>query len=440
MTENSKDVWYPNEASEWNVVSIKSLFSFKKGLSITKADLQEEGAPTISYGQIHAKYNTGVHVTEDLIRYVNTDYYETNSQSLAYKNDFLFADTSEDLDGCGNNVLIDTENPVLGGYHTIVLSSKDNESHKYLAYLFKTDAWRSQIRKQLTEVKLYSISQKCLKQTKILLPPDVIQAQIVAYLDDKCSKIDEAITKHRTLIEKLKEYRKAVITKAVTKGLDPDVEMKDSNQLWIGEIPEHWRVIRNKFLLIGSYSGGTPKASNPLFYSDEGLPFISIADMSTVDYVYTTEKCVTEAGIDDKNLKVVPSGSVIYSMYATVGKVAETKIDATISQAIIALYIKNSFDKNYYKYNLQALKEYILSSADGTTQMNLNAQKVYEMYIVEPPLNEQQLIASYLDEKCAKIDEAIARHESLITKLEEYKKSIIYNAVTGKIDCRKDAE
>jgi len=156
--------------------------------------------------------------------------------------------------------------------------------------------------------------------------------------------------------------------------------------------------------------------------------------MSNVDYVEKTEKHVTEAGMTDKNLQIVPRGSVIYSMYATVGHVAETKIDATISQAMIALYLSEKYDKAYYKYSLQAIRDYIFGSAEGTTQMNLNAQKVYEMFLLQPPIPEQQSIVSYLDQKCAAIDEAIAKHRQIIEKLEEYRSIQISSMATKGIN------
>ena len=209
-------------------------------------------------------------------------------------------------------------------------------------------------------------------------------------------------------------------------------KFEDSKAPWAPKIPVGWKAIRNKFLLIGSYSGGTPAATNPRFYNDEGIPFISIADMSNVDYVEKTEKHVTEAGMTDKNLQIVPRGSVIYSMYATVGHVAETKIDATISQAMIALYLSEKYDKAYYKYSLQAIRDYIFGSAEGTTQMNLNAQKVYEMFLLQPPIPEQQSIVSYLDKKCAAIDEAIARRKKIIEKLYEFRMSKIADLVLMK--------
>ena len=147
------------------------------------------------------------------------------------------------------------------------------------------------------------------------------------------------------------------------------MEMKDSGIEWIGEIPVDWKVIKNKYLLSLLYSGGTPSVSNNEFYCFEGgIPFVSISDMSTVDYVLSTQKRLTNSGIKDKNLKVLPNGTILYSIYATVGAVSELKIEAAISQAMLALQVNSKVDKSFYKYNLAAMKDYIFSNTNGNTQ------------------------------------------------------------------------
>ena len=138
--------WIGEIPEDWEVKPIKSLFSFGKGLPITKDNLIENGSSVISYGQIHSKNNIGVQIVDDLKRFVSETYLDTNPNSLVHKGDFIFADTSEDLEGCGNFVYVDKEEILFAGYHTIILFSKQNINNKYLAYLFKTDAWRCQIR------------------------------------------------------------------------------------------------------------------------------------------------------------------------------------------------------------------------------------------------------------------------------------------------------
>jgi type I restriction enzyme S subunit len=201
----------------WSVCPMKTLFSFGKGLSITKDDLTENGKPVLSYGQIHSKTNPKVSTPDELLRYVPED--KAKIQSLTSIGDFIFADTSEDRDGCGNCNYIDTEG-IYAGYHTIIAKAKGITDNKYFGYLFGTDAWRFQMRRELTEVKLYSVSQKVLKNTVILLPTDSDRNRIVTFLDKKCKSIDTLISKKVETISKWEEYKKSLIYYAVTGKID----------------------------------------------------------------------------------------------------------------------------------------------------------------------------------------------------------------------------
>ena len=209
---------------------------------------------------------------------------------------------------------------------------------------------------------------------------------------------------------------------------------KDSGIAWIGNIPSGWSTIKNKYLYSLVYSGGTPTASEGKFYTEEGCPFVAISDMSTTEYVTETKKHLTEDGIANKNLKILPSGTILYSIYATVGVVSELMIDATISQAMLAIELKSKINKSYYKYNLKAMKDYIFSQANGNTQFNLNAEKVSNFVFCFPPLSEQQAIATYLNKKCGEIDSLISLQEEMISELQAYKQSVITEAVTKGLD------
>lgn len=208
-------------------------------------------------------------------------------------------------------------------------------------------------------------------------------------------------------------------------------EMKDSGIEWIGEIPVGWGIIKNKYLICTLYSGGTPSATNEKFYcSENGIPFVSISDMSNCSYVEHTKKQITEYGLIDKQLRILPVGTILYSIYATVGAISELKIEAAISQAMLAIQLISDVDKAFYKYNLVAMRDYIYSNASGNTQFNLNAEKVLNFVFVFPPLEEQHRISTYLDTKCEKIDSIIARQQEVIEKLKAYKLSVITEAVT----------
>ena len=212
--KNSGVEWIGEIPEKWSVVPLKSKFSFGKGLPITKDDLVEEGIPVISYGQIHAKWNTGVTTHENLLRYVNESYLESNSSALVKKGDLIMADTSEDRDGCGNCAYIDIDETVFAGYHTIILNALNSENNKYFAYLFLTDNWRSQIRKAVSGVKLFSISRRILGCVSVLVPNNA--ENIVNYLDAKCAYIDRLIAIKQAKIEKLEQYKRSLIYEYVT--------------------------------------------------------------------------------------------------------------------------------------------------------------------------------------------------------------------------------
>lgn len=208
--------WLDELPDGWEIERLKYYFDFGKGLPITKEDLLEEGVAVISYGQIHAKSNSGVSVSDDLLRYVNDSFLESNPSSLVEKGNFIFADTSEDLAGCGNCVYVDVDYPLFAGYHSIILRPREKRDNKYLAYLFQSDLWRKQIRSRVAGIKLYSVTQKILKETTIVLPGAKEQELIVKHLDEKCARIDTIIACREQLIKELDIFKKTLIYDCVT--------------------------------------------------------------------------------------------------------------------------------------------------------------------------------------------------------------------------------
>lgn len=211
------DIDYPEH---WQTRRIRESFSFRKGLSITKANLEETGIAVISYGQIHSKKNSGVGLNEELIRYVNKTYLTTNRSCLVEKGDFIFADTSEDVSGCGNCAYVDQDDTIFAGYHSIIAHPAGSTNNKYLAYLFKSPTWRCQIRKKVNGVKVYSITQAMLKDAFILIPPATEQEEIVRHLDEVCAKIDAIIKKMEEKIENLQDLKIRLIADTVTGKID----------------------------------------------------------------------------------------------------------------------------------------------------------------------------------------------------------------------------
>ena len=208
--------WIGEIPEGWEFVRFKNKFSFGRGLPITKADLIDTGIPVINYGQIHAKTNDGVHLSDDLIRFVSQEFLQTNPDSLLKYGDFVFADTSEDYEGIGNAIFIDYNSQIFAGYHTVICYPKKSENSKYIAYQFTTDIWRSQLRKVAAGIKVFSITQAMLSSTFILQPPIEEQHQIASYLDQKCAQIDALIAEKQKLHDKITTYKKSLIYEYVT--------------------------------------------------------------------------------------------------------------------------------------------------------------------------------------------------------------------------------
>ena len=202
--------------SGWRYARLKDCFSYGKGLNITKADLVEDGAPVISYGQIHAKQNDGTHLKDELLRYVPDDLAQSNSGAKLKIGDIVFADTSEDLDGIGNCVINDVGDGVYAGYHTLIARAKDPRNSKYLSYLFQTDCWREQLRKRACGIKVFSLTQRLLSNVKVVLPPHGEQKLIVKYLDARHNELESLAVNLQRQIDTLEQYRKSLIHEYVT--------------------------------------------------------------------------------------------------------------------------------------------------------------------------------------------------------------------------------
>ena len=292
-------------------------------------------------------------------------------------------------------------------------------------YYYVLFAWNQHMDKLGQGTTFMEIPFKVFRNMKVPLYPVQQQQQIVAYLDAKCDAIDGAIAHKRSVIEKLKEYRTAVITKAVTKGLNPDVKMKDSGVKWFTTIPSHWLVKRLKFVFDNfDYQRKPVDASNR---SQKGhILYDYYGASGVIDKIddYTCEGRKMLIGEDGANL-VLRNLPLIY--------IADGKYWVNNHAHIINT--KAGYDFYYFAYQLEAIDyaEFIT----GMAQPKLSQKNLNKVSLIVPPYDEQKQISIYLDAKCSKIDSAIQQQEQAIAKLEEYRKSIIYYAVTGKIDCGK---
>ena len=209
-------------------------------------------------------------------------------------------------------------------------------------------------------------------------------------------------------------------------------DYKDSGVDWLGEVPLGWRVGNLKHALVELVSGGTPESNNSAYWSDgDGIPWVAISDMTRGSIVDSTAKSLTEAGLKSKGLKVIPAGGLLYSIYASIGKVAVLGLNAATNQAILGLMLDSKVaEQSFIKWWLVSLESWVKTMASSNTQDNLNAEKVRNLPLVFPSLLEQTQIARFLDHETARIDALIEEQQRLIELLKEKRQAVISHAVT----------
>lgn len=426
--------WFGHMPDGWEMKPLKSLFSIGKGITVTKADLIEHGVPVVNYGQVHSKLNDGFSIHRELIRYVSPDIIPDNTIPIS-KGGFIFASTSEDLKGCGNCIYLDSNIEVYAGGDTTQLIPLQTFDNKYFAYLFSTDNWRSQIRRNLVDVKVFHVNPRDLKETYVVVPPRDVQRSIVAFLDSRCKPLNEAIARHRMIIDKLEDYRKAVITKTVTKGLNDNIPMKDVGIGRVKNMPANWSVTKVKFIA-KVIPGATPKSTISAFWNGD-IPFVTPADYITEDhYIEHWARTITEEGMNSCSTSVLPPNSVIVSNRAPIGLVAINKVPVCTNQGCKGLVVKSREYSPEYLYRLLSVADDALNAlGNGTTYQELSGKALSDFVIQKPPLDVQRSIVAFLDSQCESINKAIASHRVIIDKLEEYRRGLIFHAVTGRIDC-----
>ena len=297
---------------------------------------------------------------------------------------------------------------------------------KYYYYYFLCKVGGLQLSEISQSTAMAKFNKTDLKQIRVFLPSLAEQQKIVEFLDRKCAEVDEMIGLQEQIIEELKAYKQSVITEAVTKGLNPDVPMKDSGIEWIGQIPEHWEVRRGKNVLV--------LQKRPVRDNDEVVTCfrdgeVILRSLRRTEGFTMSDKEIGYQGINEGDI-------VIHGMDGFAGAMGVSKSTGKGSPVLVVCSPKYDAVPQYIVYYLRALAimDVFVSLATGIRERScdLRWNKISELPFVLPLPKEQQAIADYLDEKCADIDSLIQTKQSKIDSLKEYKKSIIYEYVTGK--------
>lgn len=426
MSRKMKDsgvAWIGEIPESWSDALLSSILSERKNKN---KDMQEENLLSLSYGNIIRK---NIDTTDGLLPASFEGY------NIIERGDIVLRLTDLQNDHRSLRTGLCKERGIITSAYTTLKQESDKHDSRYLHYyLHCFDLCKGFY--GMGDGVRQGLSYDGIRKIPLLLPDKNEEKEIADFIDKKCSQIDALISNQQKQIEKLKTYKHSVITEVVTKGLNPDAEMKDSGVEWIGEIPKDWNYQKSFYVCekIGDIDHYMPK--NVV----EGYPYVMTGDLqqnvSEIDF----DKCkqISEDDYRQLSKKIVPTkGDILFARYATIGTVCYVDVDKEFLVSYSCVTIKpkrNVVEGKYLWYYYQSITflEEVKKLINANTQANVGMEALYRANLLIPPLNDQMEIAKHLDEKCNKIDSLISIKQQKIEKLNQYKKSVIYEYVTGK--------
>ena len=401
--KDSGIAWIGEIPEHWEVKRLKYFGNNYNGLTYSPNDICSSQEGIIVLRSSNIKDNK---LCFDDNVYVNK---EIPTKLLVNKGDILICSRNGSASLIGKAALIETDIKATFGAFMMIFKG-NNICHKYLYYIVTSCI--SQYKWLFTTATINQLTSSMLGE---IFAPFICnkleQQSIAAYLDQKCGEIDELITLQEKMITKLQSYKQSVITEAVTKGLDKNVPLKDSGIEWLGEIPKHWTVVKIKYL--ATIKSGDFISSNEII--QEGI-YEVYGGNGLMGYC-------NKKNVDGFNIIIGRVGALC----GNVRLISESKY---ITDNALIL---NCFNNALYPYMYIMLKAANLNNLNtSNAQPLITGSKVLNVSLPIPPLPEQQAIADYLDQKCGEIDELISIKQQKIEKLKEYKKSLIFECVTGK--------
>lgn len=352
--------------------------------------------------------------------------------------DVLITKDSESWTDIAVSAVVTSDLPnVLCGYHLALVRPPSRETGRFLARAFSAIGPRDQFQIAANGITRFGLGEDAIRSSIFGMPRIQEQRAIASFLDRETAKIDALIEKKHRLIELLQEKRTALITQAVTKGLDPTVPMKDSGIEWVGEIPIHWRVRRLK-LLASINDEVLSEKTDPHFE----LIYVDIGGVDKIEGILEREEHLFEAA-PSRARRIVRDGDVIISTVRTylraITPIRTPEHNLIVSTGFAVIRPKSKLSNDYAAYSLRAtyFVENVVANSTGVSYPAIEASKVSSFSIAVPELMEQKQIAAFLDKETAKIDEFVAGIREAIAYLKEYRMALISASVTGKIDVRE---
>ena len=429
--------WLGNVPAYWKVEQLGRIGRFSKGSGGTKADEVPEGVPCIRYGDLYTSHKFHIRASRSCV---------SEADSLDYTplryGDILFAGSGETIEEIGKSAVNLIEQPACCGGDVILFRPERNLDAVYSGYAI--DCPQSQYQKSImgrgiTVMHIYGSE---LKYLWVALPPLPEQRAIACYLDHVDRRIQRYIEAKEQLIALLQEARQAIIQRAVTRGLDPDVPLKPSGVDWLGEVPAHWEVVQlGRIGRFSKGSGGT-KADEVL----EGVPCIRYGDLYTSHkfHIRASRSFVSET--DALNYTPLRYGDILFAgsgeTIEEIGKSAANLLEqsACCGGDVILFRTERDVDPVFSGYAFDCPQSQYQKSTMGRgfTVMHIYGRELKYLWIALPPLPEQRAIAAHLDQATATIDAAIGNARRQSERMAEYRASLITHVVTGKLDVRAE--
>lgn len=417
--KNSGIEWIGEIPDSWNVVQLASLFIEHKQKN---TGMQSRNLLSLSYGKIKRK---DINTSDGLLPESFENYNVVDSGDIVLR----LTDLQNDQRSLRTGLCL--EKGIVTSAYVTLRKRNANLNSEFMHYYLHSFDVRKGFYGMGSGVR-QGLNFDGIKKLAVLLPPQKIQEAIVEYLSKKLGEVDKLIDIQQAQIDKLKEYKQSVITEAVTKGLDPTVPMKDVSN-WMRRIPCNWFEPKIKYFC-SIESGGTPERTHPEYWNGD-INWFKTGELHN-DEIFDSEEKITVKAIEETAAKIFPKNTILVAMYGqgkTRGMTALLKKESATNQACAAIQLKTkTYEVNYLWWVLKGAYNSLRERANGSGQPNLSVSLISEFEISLPPLLEQQKIICYLDDKCAKIDKLIALKQAKIDKLQEYKKSLIYEYVTGK--------
>jgi type I restriction enzyme S subunit len=433
--KNSGVEWMNEIPSNWEKSRIRMVGDLYGGLTGKKgSDFNDDDNPSNKPFVPFTNIFNNTYISRDHFQYVNVE--EDENQNRVLKNDLFFLMSSESYEDLGkcSILLEDVEELYLNSFCK-GFRIKDSKVYS----LFLNYQLLGSLHKEMISIEGNGFTRINLRQDRLLdipvfIPPLSEQQQIVSFLDTKTSLIDSLIEKTQQKIELLKEKRTSLINEVVTKGLNPNVEMKDSGVEWIGEIPSGWFCVGTNKVYHDLGTGTTPTSDNTEYYDEvEGNHWITTTDLNE-GIMYDTLTKITDKSLEDyPNLRLYPSGSIYISMYGgRIGKLGVSTFESYCNQSVCVLPKNEKINVKFYYYWFLGFQDFVKNMGRGGGQPNINKDMIKQFPTVKIPLSEQNEIVSYLDEQTGLIDKTISVEERRIELLKEYRQSLISEVVTGK--------